>query len=285
MERLDCAIIGTGPAGLEAALNLKIRGKKFALFGRRGLSEKLRLAPKVENYLGLPDITGESLRDKMLEHLERMGIAIDERQVGMAYHMGSYVSLTAGQDVIDASTLILATGAYSAGHFKGELEFLGRGVSFCATCDAPLYRGKTVAVAGLSEEAPHEAAFLATLAARVYYVPTKKHPIEGPAGNIEVVEGKIEEILGDKKVTGLTVGGRQIPVDGVFVLRSSVAPSSLLPGLELEDGFIKTDSMMRTNLAGVFAAGDCTGKPHQYIRAAGQGQVAAFAAVDYLSQK
>jgi thioredoxin reductase (NADPH) len=285
MERLDCAIIGTGPAGLEAALNLKIRGKNFALFGRRGLSEKLRRAPKVENYLGMPDITGEELRDRMLGHLERMDIAIDERQIGMAYHMGGYVSLTAGQDVIDASTLILATGAYSAGHYKGELEFLGKGVSFCATCDAPLYRGKTVAVAGLSDEAPHEAAFLASLAAKVYYIPSQKHPLESPAENIEVIEGKIEEIAGDKKVTGITVGGRQIPVDGVFVLRSSVAPSSLLPGIELEGGFIKTDAMMRTNLAGVFAAGDCTGKPHQFMRAAGQGQVAAFAAVEYLTQK
>jgi thioredoxin reductase (NADPH) len=284
MERLDCAIIGTGPAGLEAALNLKIRGKRFALFGRQSLSEKLKLAPKVENYLGLPDVTGEELRDRMLKHLGLMDIAIDERQVGMAYHMGSYVSLTAGQDVLDASTLILATGAYSAGHYKGELEFLGRGVSFCATCDAPLYRGKTVAVAGLSDEAPGEAEFLATLAAKVYYIPSKKHPIENPAENIEVVEGKIEEITGEKKVTGIIIGERHIALDGVFVLRSSVAPSSLLPGLELEEGFIKTDAMMRTNLAGVFAAGDCTGKPHQFMRAAGQGQIAAFAAVDYLSK-
>jgi thioredoxin reductase (NADPH) len=285
MERLDCAIIGTGPAGLEAALNLRIRGKSFALFGRRCLSEKLRLAPKVENYLGLPDISGEELRDKMLEHLGRMDITIDERQIGMAYHMGDYISLTAGQDLLEAKTLILATGAYSAGHYKGELEFLGRGVSFCATCDAPLYRGKTVAVAGLSDEAPNEAAFLATLAAKVYYIPGKKHPIENPAENIEVLEGKIEEIAGEKKVTGIRVGERQIPLDGVFVLRSSVAPSSLLPGLELEEGYIKADHMMRTNLAGVFAAGDCTGKPHQFMRAAGQGQIAAFAAVDYLSKK
>ena len=285
MKRLDCAIIGTGPAGLEAALNLKIRGKDFALFGRKSLSEKIKLAPKVENYLGLPDIKGEELRDKMLRHLEAAGITIDERQIGMAYHMGGYVSLTAGQELVEARTLVLATGAYSAGHYKGEIEFLGRGVSFCATCDAPLYRGKTVAVAGLSEEAPREALFLAEVAAKVYYVPGKKHPLSTSAANIEVIEGRIEEIGGEKLVSFLKTDKRLLEVDGVFVLRDSVAPGSLVPGLALEDGFIKTDAMMRTNLAGVFAAGDCTGKPHQYMRAAGQGQIAAFAAVEYLDKK
>ncbi len=284
MKRLDCAIIGAGPAGLEAAVNLKIREKSFALFGKRTLSDKISLAPVVENYLGLPGVTGRELAAFMSRHVAGMDIEIVEKHISMVYGMGGYFSLATSDETFEAGTVILATGAFSTSHIKGEPEFLGRGVSYCATCDAPLYRGKTVAVLAYSEDAALETEFLAGVAGKVYYIPGGKNTAKTSHPAIEAISGKALEILGGNRVNALRLDSQGLRVDGVFILRDTVAPASLVPGLELIDGFIKVDAMMRTNITGLFAAGDCTGKPHQYMRAAGQGQVAALAAVEYMQQ-
>lgn len=283
MHRLDAAIIGTGPAGLEAALNLKIRGKDFILFGPESLSRKLTLAPKIDNYLGLPGITGLELAEKAAAHIGEMGITITDKQVSMVYAMGDYFSIATSSETYEATTVILAAGTFSGRLFKGEAEFLGRGVGYCATCDAPLYRGKTVAVLGYSDESVLEADFVSGIASAVYYIPVEPASIK-PNDKVTVLDKKVTEICGDKKVSGIAFGDEKLDVDGVFILRETIAPASLVPGLELEDSFVKVDAMMRTNLAGLFAAGDCTGKPHQYMRAAGQGQIAALSAAAHLDR-
>ena len=282
--RYDAAVIGSGPAGLEAALNLKIRGKRFLLFGSPDLSRKVSAAPRIDNYLGLPGITGKELQERFTAHIAGMDIAVTPEQIQMIYPMGDFFSLASSKATYEATAVILAPGTFSARLFPGEDEFLGRGVGYCATCDAPLYKGKTVAVLGYTEEAVHEANFVAEIAARVYYVPVKKTGLM-PREPVELLEGPVEGITGYTKVTGLTLGGKSIPVDGVFVLRDTVAHSSLVPGIALEDGFIKVDVNMATNLPGCFAAGDCTGRHHQYMRAAGQGQTAALNAVQYIDKK
>lgn len=284
MPEFDAVIIGTGPAGLEAAINLKIREKKFLLFGDANLSKKLNAAPKIDNYLGLPGISGKELCEKYMSHINSMGIEIIDKHVSMVYHIGDYFSLATLSETYDATTVILATGAFEGRLYKGEQEFLGRGVGYCATCDAPLYRNKKVAILGYGDEAVHEADFVSHIASEVYYIPVKKANIK-PDSKVQVIEKSVVEILGDKKVNKLELESETLEVDGVFILRETVAPASLVPGLELDGGFIKVDAMMRTNLPGLFAAGDCTGKPHQYMRAAGQGQVAALAAVGYIDKK
>lgn len=281
MQRFDSVIIGTGPAGLEAAINLKIRDKNFLLFGSKDLSRKLTVAPKIDNYLGLYGISGRELAERFLAHLAAMEIEITGGQVSVVYAMGSYFSIATPTETYEASTVILATGAFSATLLKGEQELLGCGVGYCATCDAMLYRGKTVAILGYNDESVHEANFVSEIAEKVYYIPVKKANIT-PNANVKIVAEKPLEILGDSKVTGLKLETFTLETDGVFVLRDSVAPASLVPGLETDGGFIKVDALMRTNIAGLFAAGDCTGKPHQYMRAAGQGQTAALEAVSYI---
>lgn len=284
MQRYDAAIIGTGPAGLEAALNLKIRNKSFLLFGPSHLSTKLVSAAKVDNYLGLPGITGKDLQAQFLAHIQAMDIQITQQQVQMIYPMGDYFALASGQDNYEATTLILATGTSHTKLIEGEEAFLGRGVGYCATCDAPLYRGRAVAVLGYTDEAAHEANYVAELASKVYYIPM--HPQAGtPSAPVEVIQGKVTAIEGDSAVHTLVLEDRRLAVDGIFVLRESVAPTSLLPGLEVRDGYIHVSMHMATNIPGCFAAGDCTGKPHQFMRAAGQGQTAGLAAVDYLAHK
>lgn len=277
-------IVGSGPAGLEAALNLKIRRKKFLLFGRDNLSAKIERAPRIDNYLGLPGISGQELAERFRNHIKTMGISLRTEQISSIYPMGDYFALASNRDTYEADTVILTTGSLSGVPFPGEERLLGLGVGYCATCDAPLYRGKTVAILGWGDEAVHEANFVREIAETVYYIPMSAHSADlDPA--IQVVEGTVLEIEGDAHVSSLVLEDRVLKVDGVFLLRESISPASLLPGIAMEDAFIAVDANMRTSLPGCFAAGDCTGKPHQYMRAAGQGQTAALGAVAYLDLK
>lgn len=142
MERYDIAIIGTGPAGLEAAITARIRNKKIILFGNKNLSLKVEKAHTIQNYLGLPNIGGEELKAAYEAHLKAMEIEITEDRINAVYAMGEYFALQGNGTNYEAQTVILATGVSTAKAYPGEEQFLGRGVSYCATCDAPLYRGK-----------------------------------------------------------------------------------------------------------------------------------------------
>lgn len=166
--------------------------------------------------------------------------------------------------------------------YPGENELLGKGVSYCATCDAPLYRGRTVAVIGFGQKEEEEAAFLAEVAEKVYYFPMYKGDIHA---DVTVVREKPEAILGEEKVQSVRTAAREYPVDGVFVLRESILPEHLLKGLQLEGNRVVVNLNMETNIPGCFACGDLAGKPYQYIKAAGQGNVAALSAVEYLARK
>jgi thioredoxin reductase (NADPH) len=167
--------------------------------------------------------------------------------------------------------------------FAGEEEYLGRGVSYCATCDGMLYRGRKVTVVGRADNAPEEANFLASIGCQVTYVADTRP--EELADGIAFVAGKRLEVLGEQTVRALRVDGAEHPCDGVFILRRAVAPNHLLPGLEVTDGVITTDRAMATNIPGVFSAGDCTGQPWQVAKAVGEGLVAGEHAAEYLEQK
>jgi thioredoxin reductase (NADPH) len=281
-ERYDIAIIGSGPAGLSAAVNAKIRNKNIILFGNKNLSFKLCKAPKVNNYLGFYDISGEELKDKFTEHINKMGIEITEERINAVYAMGDYFTLMVNEKAYEAKTIILATGMEFTKPLKGEEEFLGKGVGYCATCDAPLYRNKVVTIVGYTREAEKEANYVSELASKLYYIPMYKENYE-LVNKVEILKDRPIEITGDEKVERLILKSDEIKTDGVFILKESVAPSQLVPGLLIEDEHIKVDKNMKTNIDGCFAAGDCVGTPYQYIKSAGEGQIAALSAVNYLS--
>ncbi|MCY6483448.1 NAD(P)/FAD-dependent oxidoreductase [Clostridium aestuarii] len=282
-QRYDIAIVGSGPAALEAAINAKIRNKNIIIFGNKDFSGKLIKAPKINNYLGFYDIKGTELKNHFEEHIKNMGIQITEERIDSIYAMGEYFALMANQKQYEAKTIILAVGMEYGKQLKGEEGFLGRGVGYCATCDAPLYKGKSVTIIGYNKEAEEEANYVSELAAELHYIPMYKGEYD-LNDKIQVINDKPIEIKGDEKVKKVIMENDSIDTDGVFILKDSIPPGQLVPGLEMEDEHIKVNKNMVTNIKGCFAAGDCTGKPYQYMKAAGEGQVAALSAVEYLSE-
>ena len=281
MERYDIAIIGTGPAGVSAALTAKNRNKGILLLGSRQMSEKVAKAHEIRNYPGLPFVKGEEMAAAFRDQLEKMEIPVTEKRIGSVYAMGDYFALQAGEEMIEAKSVILATGVVSAKPLPGEEALLGRGVSYCATCDAPLYRNRTVAVIGYSPREESEAAFLNEVCAKVMYFPVYREETNLPEG-VEVIREKVLEIGKAESGPVVKTEKGEYAADGIFVLREAVAPGTLVPGLETEGAHVKVNRQMETNIPGVFACGDITGTPYQYIKAAGEGNVAALSAVKYL---
>lgn len=284
MQRYDIAIIGTGPAGLSAALTAKVRNKSILLIGSKNSSVKVEKAHEIQNYLGLPKIAGADMQKAFLDHVASMDIEITEGRVSTVYAMGDYYSLQMGEEMVEASSVILATGVVQGKPLPGEEEFLGRGVSYCATCDAALYKGKKTIVVAYAKKEEAEANFLAEMAGEVVYIPMYKEEVE-VSDKVKVVKAIPKEITGALKANALVTDQGTLETDGIFILREAVAPGQLVPGLETEGPHVKVDVSMKTNLAGCFACGDIAGIPYQYIKSAGQGNVAALSAVAYLDQK
>ncbi|MBR2603304.1 MAG: NAD(P)/FAD-dependent oxidoreductase [Clostridia bacterium] len=284
MERYDIAIIGTGPAGLEAAITGTIRNKKVLLVGSRDLSMKLTKAHEIQNYLGFPAVKGEDLAKAFQKHLDQLGIGITEERISAVYAMGDYYAMQAGEQMLEATTVILATGVVQGKPLPGETENLGHGVSYGATCDAALVRGKRVAVVGYSAREETEATFLSEICPEVLYFPMYRDVNELPEKVTVIPETVTEVRKQDGKMTIHTFEN-SYSAEAVFVLREAVAPGQLVPGLETEGAHVRVNRRMETNLPGCYACGDLTGTPYQYIKAAGEGNIAALSAVGYLDQK
>ncbi len=280
--KTDIAIIGAGPAGVSAAINLKIRGADFILFGD-GMSEKVRRSERIANYPGIPNVGGEELAAKYSEHLDSMGIEIKKDMITAVYNMDGSFYLLGKDSQYEAKCVILATGVQAGRTIEGEAELLGSGVSYCATCDGMLYKGKKIAVLCDNADLEHEVTYLAGLAEKVYYLPVfKGAQVEGE--NIEYLKSGFKSVNGDMRVRSLTLAnGEEIAIDGVFFLKKCLPPDALLRGLELTDGHITVDRSMETNIKGCFAAGDGTGRPYQLAKAVGEGNVAAHSALERLA--
>lgn len=280
---LDIAIIGAGPAGLSAAITGIVRNKKVKVFGNPPSTSYIYKAERVNNYLGMLGINGRQMMHQFMHHARKMGVEIEQAKVIEIFEMGSSYMLNVENQFIEAKTVILANGLSKDHALEGESEFLGRGVSYCATCDGLLYRGKNIAVIGDSKEAEEDANYLSEVCEKVYYIPLYKQ-----TGNltedITILKVKPIRIIGEKVVTGLEHSNGCLDIAGVFIIKQSMPPTKLLKSLELQNESIKVNHQMETNLPGIFAAGDCTGKPYQVAKAVGEGTTAVLQAVAYLNQ-
>lgn len=280
---LDCAVVGTGVAGVSAALTLKANRKNFILLGSPELSLKISSAENIRNYPGLTSVSGRSFTESLKKQLCDMDIAVTDERVTGVYAMKDKFSLLSESGAsFESRTVILACGVESVRQIEGETEFVGRGVSYCATCDGFLYKGKTIAVVCTSKRFEREAEYLSQLAGKVYWIPLYKNA-ELEAENIEKLVKMPVRIEGRLRAERLIFKDCELPVDGIFMLKESVSPAVLVGGLETKGGHVAVKRDMSTNLKGCFAAGDCTGRPYQYAKAAGEGNVAAHAVCEFLS--
>ena len=279
----DVAIIGSGPAGISSAINCKIRNKSIVLFGQNELSHKVEISEKINNYPGLPNISGKELNAKMREHLDSMGIEITEERITGIYNMKDKFTLLANRKMFEARSVILCLGAETIKPLPNERELLGRGVSYCATCDGMLYKDKKIAVFCDNADGEEEVEYLSDLASEVYY--SHKFTSKIDKANVTHLKSRITAVIGDSKVSGIELAdGTNLDVDGVFFIKQAVSADVLLNKLEVQNGSIVVDKNMKTSIDGCFAAGDCTGTPYQIAKAVGEGNIAAHNAVKYLSE-
>ena len=282
--KYDAAIIGTGPAGLSAALNLRLHNKSVVWFGSKDLSVKVEKSEQIANYPGMPLISGQALNESFHRQIEEMGLEITDKMVTAITSSRRGFMVLADNDIYDARTVLLATGAVTGKTYEGEDELLGKGVSYCATCDGYLYKGKTIGIVCTSPMFEHEIVYLAELADKVYLMPLYKD-CSVELGNVEIIRANVSKVRGGEHITGVTLtDGTEIDMDGLFIMRTAVAPATLVRGLEMDGPHIVVDRNMATNKKGVFSAGDCTGRPYQIAKAVGEGNIASHSMVEYLSE-
>jgi len=289
----DLAIIGAGPAGLAAAITARSRYKDCLVISNKFENSALARSERVDNYPGMPRTSGLQLLETMYGQADSLGAQFSFERLISILPYGREFGLSTGSEVYSAKTVVLAIGTQSAKPVEGEAEFLGRGVSYCATCDGMLYRGRQVVLVGLSDESVHEANFLQQIGCEVYFLSPNLEKTAASANGlnaaVNLVEGRLSAILGGPSgITGVcyAVGdsGAEQTLDcqGVFILRPSIAPAALVSGLQMDGAFISVDERLATTVPGIFAAGDCVGGRLQIAKAVGQGQQAAFSAIDYL---
>lgn len=300
----DTIILGGGPAGLSAAIyagrgNVKTAVVDLTMFGGQP-SNYL----EIENYPGFPISGGYDLMEKFEEHADKFGIEKFPCQEIINVDLKSKIKTVESQDtVFKAKTVILATGAKPTKlNIKGEEEFVGRGVSYCAVCDGAFYREKTVCVVGGGNSAVEEACYLTKFADKVYIIHRRdklradkiiqERAFKNP--KIEFVWDTVPvEIKGSNNVETFVVKNVkteqifEIKTDGVFPYIGFTPNINLFEGqlAQTPQGFIETDVNMQTSVEGVYAAGDVRNTPlRQVITAAADGAIAACSAVKYLEQ-
>jgi thioredoxin reductase (NADPH) len=306
-EMYEAIVVGAGPAGLTAALYLARYNVKTVVVSK-DIGGNMAIAPLVDDYPGVPEVPGAKLADMFVNHVKKYGVPIivGDPVTGVKREGDMWCVETESGRRICAYVVILAIGAEKRKlNVPGEDRFIGKGVSYCATCDGPLFKDKVVAVVGGGNSALTSALYLASIARKVYLIhrrdsfrafPVYVEKVKSNPKIELVLNSIVTEILGDKKVTGVRVRNvvtgeeRVIDVDGVFVEIGSEPPRDFLKsiGLELdEEGYIAVNPDMSTNLPGIFACGDVAGGKYKYrfeqiITAAAEGAIAADAAYKYL---
>ncbi|MCL2883773.1 MAG: FAD-dependent oxidoreductase [Coriobacteriia bacterium] len=289
----DLAIIGAGPAGLAAAITARSRYKDCLVISNKFESSALARSERVDNYPGMPRTSGLQLLETMYGQAHSLGAQFSFERLISILPYGREFGLSTSSEVYSAKAVVLAIGTQSVKPLEGEAEFLGRGVSYCATCDGMLYRDRKVVLYGLSDESIHEANFLMQIGCEVYFLSPDLDKsaafASGLAAGVNLIEGRLTAIVGGEfgmagvRYTTANANYEQIlDCQGVFILRPSIAPAALVSGLKMDGAFISVDERLSTTVPGIFAAGDCVGGRLQIAKSVGQGQMAAFSAIDYL---
>ena len=296
---LDTIIIGSGPAGLSASIYIKRANLNVLVIEKdyEGTGQVVE-SGKVDNYLGIPGISGYELGEKFREHALKAGVNFLEANVINIKNQKDNilkVELENGE-YVEAKTIIYAGGAtHRRLNVLGEEKYLGRGVSYCAICDGAFYKNKVVAVIGGGDVALDDAVYLSEIAKKVYLIHRRKE-FRGAEStlnllkekeNVEIlIDSEVDSILGDDKVTGILLKNkREIILDGIFSAIGMIPKTEILKELiDLDEyGYVKADETGKTNLKGFFVAGDVRKKElRQIVTAVSDGANAATSAINYI---
>jgi thioredoxin-disulfide reductase len=295
----DLIIVGAGPAGITAAIYAARKRMDFAVF-TMNIGGQITFSSEIENYTGFQYITGEELAAKFQDHLKEHKFELRMEEVKRVEKVDEIFKVRTDSGSFLSRTVIIATGRKPRElDVPGETEFKNKGVTYCATCDAPLFQGWDVAVVGGGNAGLEATIQLIKIASKIYLVEIGPQLRADPvlvekaraSGKVEVLTGtRVMEIIGDTVVRGLRVqkGGKEmvLPVRGVFVEIGSVPNSGLVDFVEKNaNGEIIVSCRCETNVSGLFAAGDVTNVPEkQIVVAAGEGCKATLSAFKYLSR-
>ena len=293
MMQVDVLIIGAGPAGIQAAIHSARKKVSVLLVGKP--SNSAMYGTHIENYFGLDGTAeGNELLKTGMEQAKSFGCKVLEENITSSSRQGEiFVLTTENDETIEAKTVIIATGiSRKKLGVPGEKELFGKGVSYCASCDCNFYKGKTVVIVGDETEAAVSAELMTRYATKVYWVVGDISASENVVkkakdAGVEMVNGKVESINGDARVGSVTVSGKEIQTDGVFIELGAKSAVDLAMDMDVMpemDDSIKVKEDCSTEVPGVFACGDVTGKPWQVAKAVGQGAVAGISAADYVKK-
>lgn len=285
MERL--IIIGSGPAGISAALYAVRAGIKTTVISNG--SGALEKTDKIENYYGFPEIiSGKELHERGIAGAKRLGVDfLTDEVVSVRKSDVFYVKTPNGQ--LECDALILATGVSKlAPEIPGLEKFEGRGVSYCAICDGFFFRGKRVAVLGAGENALSEINELKNITSDITLLTNGDEITAEFPKTVSVISDEIESVEGDGKISSVSFKtGQRLSVDALFVAYKTAGSTAFAKklGAKTDGRFILTDEEMKTNIKGLFAAGDCRGGLLQISKSVYDGTVAGTSAVKYLKAK
>lgn len=298
----DLAIIGAGAAGLTAAIYAARAGLRFVVLEQDGLGGgQILSAHSVQNFPGAGEISGFDLGEKMKNHAVSLGAEIRFFAVDKIADKGEYKLISSFEgETVEAKTVILAPGASPKKlGVPGEDKLCGKGVSYCATCDGAFFKGKDVAVIGGGDTAVEDAIYLSKICKTVTLI-HRRGELQAAKSRVEALKkldnvtfrlnAQVKEILGEKAVTGITVSESQketeLSVDGVFIAVGSTPVTDCIKelALRLENGFVTADEDCKTEIPGLFVAGDVRKKPlRQVLTAASDGANAVFSAQEYIN--
>ena len=296
MKKTDIVIIGSGIAGMSAAIYLKRSNTDFVMLEGNLAGGMLNQLKSVENYPAMPNTTGPEILIALMDQLRFNNIEVTYGNVQTILKQEDGFEVVTDIESYEAKAVIVATGvSASSKSIPGEDKFAGQGVSYCATCDGNFFKGADIALIGNNNIAIEEAIYLANIVNKVYFV----CPDENLQGDLSLIEKikqyqniefilntKVQEIVGDDLgVTGIKVNDKVIDVMGVFPYVGKKSTSQILNNLKPDKQgiFLKVNEKMETNIPGLFAAGDVVSKKlKQLVTAAGDGAAAATSADEYI---
>lgn len=297
----DLLIIGSGPAGLGAAIYGERAGMKLAVIDRSPISGGQVLTTyEVDNYLGMPEISGSDISERFREHADKLGVEFIMAEVTAIENLGATKMVHTDEGDFEAKAIVLATGAAHAMlGVEGEMQLAGMGVSYCATCDGAFFRGRTVAVVGGGDVAVEDAIFLAGICKKVYLIHRRDSLRAADSiqkklmalSNVEILwNNEVLKIQGEDMVEALTIVNNQtkeeqmLEVNGIFIAVGILPNTKNFQGLVDMDekGYILADESCATSIPGIFAAGDIRKKAlRQIITAVSDGANAIHSVQNY----